>query len=138
MSEQGDFDNASSRRKYTGPYGYTPTHPVPTIQKCKERQEQRDTESKPVAEEKKEEDDEEEEEESKTHKAFKAIKKIIKDEDNPDESNNPYGAENRNANGGHHDAKLGEEEMGDRASDGNSGAAVKQSESGSISLRIGP
>ena len=116
MSDQGDYDEDTSRRKYTGPY--TSTHPIPTVQKYRERKEQRERVGTPVEEE-------DRKEESKTHKAFKAVEGIIKNEDGTAGSNEVYKAQNRNVTTGHQDKEREDEQEADKDGDQDTSAGQK-------------
>lgn len=73
MSE-GDFDENSNRKAYTAPY--TSKHPIPTVQKYRAHRTELDEQQKQAEQAQHDETDD-----SKLKRAFKSVKKVIRDDD---------------------------------------------------------
>jgi hypothetical protein len=74
MSDQGDFDEDTSKRNYTAPY--TSKHPIPTIQKYRAHRTELDEQQEQAEQAQHDETDD-----SKLKRAFNSVKKIVKDDD---------------------------------------------------------
>lgn len=75
MTSNPDFEEEPSRRNYQAPYSHN--HPIPTVQRFREHQNE-------LIDQRKQAEDAQhtEEDDSKTKRAFGAVKTIFKDEDN--------------------------------------------------------
>lgn len=93
MSNPGDFNQEDGHMKYGG--AYTPSHPVPTIQKY--REERGELESNVKKREDVQGENGEEEEEGTFHRAENAVKKIFGHGHVEKISGDPYPSQNRHA-----------------------------------------
>ncbi|KAI1622840.1 hypothetical protein EDD37DRAFT_633093 [Exophiala viscosa] len=92
MATNDEFEPDSHERSYQQPY--TSRHPIPTVQKYRaERSEREDNQEQAQAAQQDEGD------ESTLKRAFHAAKGVIKHEDPPQSSHDPYKTENRNVIG---------------------------------------
>lgn len=89
MSDQGDFQEDTTRRAFTQPY--TSKHPIPTVQKYKAHRSELDGRQKEAEEAQHDETDD-----SKLKRAFNSVKKIVKDDDISKPPGEPYAATNLN------------------------------------------
>lgn len=89
MASQSEFEPDASRRNYKGPY--TPRHPIPTIQKYRaQRSELQDQQQQAEDAQHDEGDD------STVKRAYHAAKGVLKGEDPPKSTHDPYKTQNRN------------------------------------------
>lgn len=93
MSAQDEDESGTRDRNYQAPY--TSKHPIPTIQKYKA--ERRDLKSNQEDAERAQED---EEDDGNVKRAYHAAKGILKGEEPPKSTHDPYRTENRNVQGG--------------------------------------
>ena len=89
MDHQDNVEDEASRRQFVAPY--TSKHPIPTVQKYRENRSDLDKERNEV-----EKAQEADEGDNKAKRAFGAVKKIFKGEDEPQGDHDPYPSENRN------------------------------------------
>lgn len=89
MSDQGDFDEDTTRRAFTQPY--TSKHPIPTVQKYRVHRDQLDEQQEEAVEAQHDETDD-----SKLKRAFNSIKNIVKDKDVSKPPGEPYASTNLN------------------------------------------
>ena len=116
MSSTRDVEEDETRSRYGGPY--TGRHPIPTVQQYREDRheiEQRQQETQDAQEG--------EEDESKAKRAFHSAKGILKGEQQPKSTHEPYPSANRNVEGAKEQETTSKEEQAnadDQSKDGQS------------------
>lgn len=93
-SQKDDFgEEENTRKSYQAPY--TSHHPIPTVQRYKAERGELDAQQK-----KAEEAQHDEKDESKVKRAYNSAKAVLKGEDDPKDTHDPYPTANRNVQNG--------------------------------------